>query len=287
MRLCRAFVHGLAMVFLLGFTIALLPVLGAELTQTAETAKQFIKCTVPLEHRISFLGWRLGQTFEGTAVLIARVEVGGETYDLWTAPAGTYDARVLLAENTGKPVLAVIEPIPLPGPGEWLRSPELVITPPTNLTPLAALCSLPPHEDLEEPEKVVIVGFDKKGDKLVRFVSFAKPGVGSMQSFGYEGDLFWEHKRHDVAGALVLTWESMGNTTQDFVPIGTYGPWEYESENIYTQETEIVHRDVEPLLAGVMSISCTKLPKARAFNVVRAAFGLELKPETPEPELEW
>jgi len=200
MRLCRASVHGLAMVFLLGFTIAFLPVLGAELTQTAETAKQFIKCMVPLEHRISFLGWRLGQTFEGTAVLIARVEVGGETYDLWTVPAGTHD---WLSEKLEKLVLAVIEPSS--AIKEWLVAPELVITPPTELTPLAALCSLAPYEDWEKPGKVVIVGFDKKGDKLVRFVSFAEPGVGSMQSFGYEGDLFWEHKRHDVAGALVLT----------------------------------------------------------------------------------
>jgi len=180
MRLCRAFVHGLAMVFLLGFAIAFLPVLGAELTLIAETAKQFIRCMVPLEHQVLFFGWPLGQTFEGTAVLIARVEVGGETYDLWAAPEGTCDAGNLVTESVKKSLLAVIEPFP-PGLGEtWLVGPRLVVTSPTNLTPLAALCPLSLPEDLEEPEHVVIVGFDKKGDKLVRFVSFATPTIGHM-----------------------------------------------------------------------------------------------------------
>lgn len=270
---------------LVALSLAVSPVLGADLAQVAETAKEFTQCMVPLEHQVSLFGWQLGKTFEGTAVLIARVELGGETYDLWTAPAGTYDAGVLLPENIAKPVLAVIEPIPSPGFRGWLVAPKLVITPPTDLTPLAALCPLSPTEDLEKPRQVVIVGFDEREGKVVRFVSFAEPGVGDMFSFGYKGDLHWEHKRINVAGALGLTWKGTGGATQDFFPIGTYGPWKYTWR--YTGQN-VTEEDVEPLLPTVMKVTFSKLPKGRALNIVRAAFGLELEPEPEEgPELEW
>lgn len=284
----RAFVHGLAIVCLLVCTVALLPVLGAELTQIAETAKQFTSCMVPLERQISFFGLPLGRSFEGTAVLIARVEVGGETYDLWVAPQDTYDAGKLVMENVKKTLLAVIEPWP-GWHATWLFGPRFVITAPTDLTPLAALCSLSLPEDLEKPEQVVIVGFDKKGDKLVRFVSFASPTIGFMWPSGYEGDLYWEHRRTDVAGALVLTWRGTGATTQDFLPIGIYGPWEYLDYTWKYTRWERSHRkqDVETLHLGVSKIAFSELPKQRVLNIVRAAFGLELEPETSEPELEW
>ena len=72
------------------------------------------------------------------------------------------------------------------------------------------------------------------GGKRARFVSFTEPGVG---------DLHWEHKRIEVAGALVLTWKGTGGTTQDFLPIGPYGPWEYRWEYM---GQNIKKKDVEP-----------------------------------------
>ena len=113
------------------------------------------------------------------------------------------------------------------------------------------------------------------GGKRARFVSFTEPGVG---------DLHWEHKRIEVAGALVLTWKGTGGTTQDFLPISPYGPWEYRWEYI---GQNIEKKDVEPLLPGAMKVTFSELPKGRATNIVRAAFGLELEPEGKEPELEW
>jgi len=271
---------------LMALSLVMLPVQGADLAQVAETAKEFIRCMVPLEHQVSLFGWQLGKTFEGTAVLIARVELGGETYDLWAAPEGTCDAGELVTENVKKPLLAVIEPF-TPGLGRtWLVGPRLVVTSPTNLTSLAALCPLSLPEDLEEPEQVVIVGFDERGGKIVRFASFAEPTAGRMRSFGYEGGLYWEHKRINVAGALVLTWKGTGGTTQDFLPIGTYGPWEYTWECMGQNVTG--KEDVEPLLPGVMKVTFSELPKGRASNIVSAAFGLELEPEPGErPEIEW
>ena len=254
------------------------------LAQVAETAKEFIQCMVPLEHQVLLFGWQLGKSFEGTAVLIARVELGGETYDLWAAPEGTCDAGELVTENVKKSLLAVIEPFP-GFSRTWLVGPRLVVTSPTNLTPLAALCPLSLPEDLEKPEQVVIVGFDERGGKMVRFVSFARPTIGHIWSFGYEGDLHWEHKRIDVAGALVLAWKGAGTTTQDFLPIGIYGPWEYTWKYMGQQNNE--KKDVEPLLPGACKVTFSELPKGRAANIVRAVFGLELEPEGKEPELEW